>query len=410
MFFQGLHEQGSSNEPHRRYLSGGSPDLLNGDGEERTKHAGSADLFSINDRRTSPAADDPESSNRSAEAALQESEQRLRAIFETAVDGIVTIDDRGLITSFNPAATKMFGYLPHEVVGLNVSLLMPEPYSDEHDRFLANYLKTGERRIIGIGREVAGRRKDGSLFPIDLAVSETKVGERRVFTGIVRDISERKRLERQVSNAAVAEQRRIGQDLHDGLCQHLLAISLSAEVLARKLAATSPAESAAISQIGQNLRECIGQARGLAHGLNPIDSRSGGLFASLQELCDRIAASGVPCELQRDGVPPDVEPPAGMHLYRIAQEAISNALHHGKPTRIIVRLRAIDRRVILSIEDNGVGIPDPLRHSGMGLHTMEHRARVIGAQFEIVSAYRRGTLVTCSLPLNRPDQSPRLLH
>src|SRR4051812_11498330 len=239
---------------------------------------------------------------RTAADALHESEQRLRAVFETAVDGIVTIDDRGTVTSFNPAATRMFGYSPEEVIGRNVNLLMPEPYSGEHDRFLANYIRTGERRIIGIGREVTGRRKDGSIFPIDLAVSETNLGDRRIFTGIVRDLSERKRLERQVLNAATAEQRRIGQDLHDGLCQHLLAISLSAEVLARKLAATAPNESATVAQIGQNLREGIAQARALAHGLTPIDSRRGGLFASLQELCDRIAtSSSVACELQRGG-------------------------------------------------------------------------------------------------------------
>jgi PAS domain S-box-containing protein len=126
-------------------------------------------------------------------AELAESEARLRAIVETAVDGIITIDERGTVTSFNPAAVRLFGYAPEEVIGQNVNRLMPVPYYDEHDGYLHNYISTGAKKIIGIGREVIGLRKDGSQFPMDLAVSETWLGQRRVFTGTVRDISDRKR-------------------------------------------------------------------------------------------------------------------------------------------------------------------------------------------------------------------------
>jgi two-component system CheB/CheR fusion protein len=133
------------------------------------------------------------SGRRGAEEALRESEGRLRAIVETAVDGIITIDAWGKITSFNPAAVRLFGYTPEEVFGRNVKLLMPAPYHREHDTYLHNYLTTGSRKVIGVGREVVGLRKDGSTFPMDLAVSETFLGERRIFTGIVRDISERNR-------------------------------------------------------------------------------------------------------------------------------------------------------------------------------------------------------------------------
>jgi len=127
-----------------------------------------------------------------AQEALRESEGRLRAIVETAVDGIITIDEVGSVTSFNPAAARLFGYTPEEVTGKNINLLMPEPYHAEHDGYLQSYLTTGTRKIIGIGREVIGRRKDGTQFPMDLAVSETLLGGARIFTGIVRDISERK--------------------------------------------------------------------------------------------------------------------------------------------------------------------------------------------------------------------------
>lgn len=135
----------------------------------------------------------------SPSAALAESEQRMRAILETAVEGIITINERGVVDLMNPAAEKIFGYRAEEVIGQNVSMLMPTPYSAEHDRYLANYANTGQARIIGIGREVVGRRKDGSVFPMDLSVSEVKLPGRRLFTGFVRDISERKKAEKQLA-------------------------------------------------------------------------------------------------------------------------------------------------------------------------------------------------------------------
>jgi PAS domain S-box-containing protein len=121
-----------------------------------------------------------------------------QAIVDMAVDGIITIDRHGIVHSFNTAAERIFGYQAVEIIGHNVNQLMPEPFSSEHDQYIANYIKTGENKIIGIGREVEGKRKDGSTFPLDLAVSEVKVGDRRLFTGIVRDITDRKRDEEKI--------------------------------------------------------------------------------------------------------------------------------------------------------------------------------------------------------------------
>jgi PAS domain S-box-containing protein len=129
------------------------------------------------------------------ENALHDSAARLRTIVDTAVDGIITIDAKGHVESFNPAAEHIFGYAPDEVVGRNVSMLMPAPYRQEHDGYLANYLATGIKKIIGSGREVIGLRKDGSTFPMELAVSEMKIGEQRKFTGLVRDLTLRKQTE-----------------------------------------------------------------------------------------------------------------------------------------------------------------------------------------------------------------------
>jgi PAS domain S-box-containing protein len=126
-----------------------------------------------------------------AEAALRDSEARHHAIFQTAVDGIITIDEHGMIASFNPAAERLFGYPATDVLGQNVRMLMPEPYQQEHDGYLARYCQTGEPHIIGIGREVHGQRRDGTTFPMALAVSEVLLDGRRMFTGIVHDLSAR---------------------------------------------------------------------------------------------------------------------------------------------------------------------------------------------------------------------------
>ena len=127
----------------------------------------------------------------------RESEAQTRAILDTAVDGIITIDEHAAVLIFNPAAEKIFGYSQSEVLGNNVNMLMPEPYHSQHDTYLRNYLTSGKPRVIGIGREVSGRRKDGSEFPMELSLSEVRSVGTRIFTGVVRDITERKLLERQ---------------------------------------------------------------------------------------------------------------------------------------------------------------------------------------------------------------------
>ncbi len=132
---------------------------------------------------------------RESEAELRGQNRRTQAILEAAADGIITIDEQGIVRSVNRAAEQIFGYDAMEMIGRNVSVLMPEPFRSEHDSYVGSYLRTGKARIIGIGREAAGRRKDGTLFPIELAVSEVDLGGGRLFTGIVRDISERKRAE-----------------------------------------------------------------------------------------------------------------------------------------------------------------------------------------------------------------------
>lgn len=141
------------------------------------------------------------SSRKLTESRLRESEARTRAILDAAVDGIITIDEAGIVRSVNPAAERIFGYRAVELVGHNINMLMPEPYRSEHNGYLANYMHTGQARIIGLGREVQGQRKDGSVFPMDLAVGEGVLAGGRIFAGFVRDITDRKAVEERLRTA-----------------------------------------------------------------------------------------------------------------------------------------------------------------------------------------------------------------
>lgn len=138
----------------------------------------------------------------------------LEAVLNTILDGLITIDSEGSIQSFNPAAVRIFGYEPEEVIGRNVKMLMPDPYHSEHDGYLEHYKETGERKIIGIGREVAAKRKDGSVFPMELGVNEMQVDGKRMFVGTIRDITERKEAEIAIADY-VLKLKQSNQELDD---------------------------------------------------------------------------------------------------------------------------------------------------------------------------------------------------
>ena len=330
-----------------------------------------------------------------AEHSVHETAERLRAILETAVEGIITIDDRGRIESVNRAAEEIFGYSAAEVIGRNVSMLMPSPDRERHDSYIGNYLRTGQARIIGIGREVVGLRKDGTTFPMDLAVSEVKLPERRLFTGFVRDITERKRLEQEILEISNREQRRIGQDLHDGLCQELAGIQLMAEVLQQDL--RSKRDSTQAGKIADSVRRAISHTRMLARGLSPVEVENNGLMSALHELAQNTAALfHIECVFDCPAPVLVRDNAAATHLYRIAQEAINNAVKHGRARRIIIRLTREGEIVRLTVQDDGNGFQPPAPgHHGMGLQIMKYRSEVIGAKLRVAPGAERGTVVTC---------------
>jgi two-component system sensor kinase FixL len=331
----------------------------------------------------------------------RESEARAQAVLETTVDGIITIDRNGTIESFNQAAEDIFGYDAEEVIGKNVKVLMPSPYREEHDEYLRSYHETGERNIIGIGREVTGRRKDGSTFPMDLAVSEVELGDRTIYTGIVRDISERRRMEKEILNVSEQERRRIGQDLHDGLGQMLTGIGLLSQDVARHLEEEGHDRADDMAEITEHIKEADQYARDLSHGLIPVDVDSNGLPEALRRLAQNAERLfDVDCEFEEIETARVHDSTTASHLYRIAQEAVNNAVRHGEADRIRLALASGDEQIRLQVRDDGSGFEedDTADGDGMGVNIMNYRARIIGGTLEISSALGEGTVVTCTLP------------
>jgi signal transduction histidine kinase len=220
---------------------------------------------------------------------------------------------------------------------------------------------------------------------------------------ITRDITARKRLERQLLEISDREQRRIGQDLHDDLCQQLTGIEFMSQSLEQNLAAKFAPEAAAAAEITKLVRGAISDTRDLARGLSPVMLEADGLMPALQQLADNTdKLFNVPCQLCSDASVRVADNAVAIHLYRIAQEAVSNAIKHGRARQICIRLADANDKVTLLIEDNGAGFTHRNAHrAGMGLQIMHYRAGMIGGNLTVDSHTGEGTRITCSFPVPR---------
>lgn len=226
------------------------------------------------------------------------------------------------------------------------------------------------------------------------------VGRLTRIVGIAEDVTEQHRLERQILEISDREQARIGQDLHDGLCQKLVSAAFDSNSLEQQLSAARSPAAAQSRRIAATLDDAITEARLVSRGLFPVQLEANGLAAALQQLADSVAShSGLSCRFQclqpvsvRDNA-------VATHLYRIAQEAVTNAIKHGRPGRITVHLKTTEARIDLKITDDGIGLGVPVKTSaGLGLHTMNYRARTIGGVLTIGPAPGHGVEISCSVP------------
>jgi signal transduction histidine kinase len=213
------------------------------------------------------------------------------------------------------------------------------------------------------------------------------------------EIRERIRLEKELLEIAESEQRRIGHDLHDSLGQHLTATALAGKVLAKKLANQSPVEPAMAQHLVAMVEQAIELTRNLARTLHPIELGTGGLEDALQNLAANMSkAFNVSCGFHHSGKVVLNDPGAGIHFYRIAQEAVSNAIRHGRARHIIISLDAAGESIMLSVTDDGAGLAGDARaKKGMGLRIMDYRAGMIGATFEIQNLPSGGARAVCIL-------------
>ncbi|MBV8967925.1 MAG: sensor histidine kinase [Verrucomicrobia bacterium] len=217
-----------------------------------------------------------------------------------------------------------------------------------------------------------------------------------------------RRLEAEIISISDREQQRIGRDLHDGVCQYLAAIALSASMLKRELGKLGSPYAERVGEVANAIRQVSNRTREIARGLSPVDRDEGGLESALEELAVTTSTlTGVACSF---GAPGQALVPSGardVHLFRIAQEAVSNALKHSRAQRIVIALENGKDGCSLRVSDNGTGFhPTLISEGGMGLRTMRYRAQMIGAQFEILSDASNGTSILCSIP-TIPFEEPK---
>jgi PAS domain S-box-containing protein len=349
--------------------------------------------------------------------ALDEARTRYFHTVESVMDAIVAVDEDLRIILFNPAAEKMFGYASSDILGHPLSMLLPEQFRAHHSQHVHEFGQTGnaQRSMTRTPRlDIYGRRRDGSHFPIESTISRARIDGRVQFTAVLRDESERRRAEREMSELneqlrdlsqslqVVREQERalLSQELHDDIGQQLTGLKLDLSWLVNRLKDGRDITLDRVGAMKTALNTCISSVRRMASEMRPIALDDLGFAAALQTLClDLSGRSAMPIDLDLDPRLEITDREMGIALYRIVQEALTNVLRHAHAHHVWVILRRDGDWAELSVQDDGVGLTTGPSRSGIGLVSMRERVLALGGTFDIHNRSAGGTEVQIRWPL-----------
>jgi signal transduction histidine kinase len=337
-----------------------------------------------------------------AEEALQESESKNRALLDALPDMMFQVNEEGVLIGFHEGQFDIARLVPSRLLGKNLyeiralQKVLSRRTIDQIMAYVKCTLVTGRPQIFEQSIPFNEERKDFEVRMVSCPPNNV--------LAIVRDITRRKRLEREILEISGREQRRIGQDLHDSLCQHLAGIGFMGKVLEKKIAGHRTLEPTDVTEIVGLIDQAITMTRGFARGLNPVRLEADGLRIALSSLATNVEKLfGISCNVDYSEDIVVQDQATATHLYRIVQEALNNAIKHGKADTVTVSLLQQDDAAVLTIQDNGCGISNAVNQGkGMGLNIMQYRASMIGASLDIADGEAGGTVVRCSFQ-NRHD-------
>ena len=332
--------------------------------------------------------------------ALAERETQYRRLFETISDGVLVFEGKSRrMVDVNDAALRLYDYTREEFLGLRVESITAQRHETEAS---IRRTLTGGAPLVPLRYH---KKKDGTIFPVEISASTFLLKGRKMVCGIVRDITRKLELEREILAISDREQARLGRDLHDDLCGQLAGIEFLSQRLAADLVVHSADAVARAREIAQMVRHTMTKTRDLARGLAPIGLEAQGLTEALRDLAGRTQrVFGVTCRFRCRAPVLVPDHRTAFHLYRIAQEAVGNAIKHGKPRRVEIVLSGKDHRAILAVQDDGSGLPrEGSRCNGMGLQIMKYRAEVIGGSLSVQTRPGKGTAVICTVSTGLSD-------
>jgi two-component system sensor kinase len=363
-----------------------------------------------------------------AVAALQASEMRTRAIVESALDAVVTMDERGIVTGWNSQAVSMFGYQEQEISGRLLSeTILPHRYREAHNAGLERFLSCGDGPILNRRVELSALHKDGREFPIELSVTTLTIEGRKVFSAFLRDISERKQAERalneayeqlrdltrRLTEAEEVERKRLARELHDEFGQALTGLKFDVAWLTKELSRQTKGAGAAAMKskamgMSQAIDGLIQSVRATAASLRPGVLDDLGLVAALEWLATSFhERTGLPCELTIDASIRDtpVEVALATTIFRGAQELLTNVMRHAHASQAGIHLTVQDDHLVLIIHDDGRGLrPEQWKEGrSLGLRGLHERVKLVGGDITIASAPDKGTAVTLSMPMKHDN-------